>query len=385
MKLKTLIGGIKKKKIFKEKRRKVDQIKVGFVVQMPEIWDKEAPLFEAMLSDKRFDAYLIIVPHYDLANSRLDQYGEERAYFVEKYPMSQIVLMNDLDDMVIDDSYDYIFYQRCWEIYIPDQLRCKNVINHAITCYIPYCYHGAPEPMSYYRTDFFRYLCKFYCCSVDQYEQVKNIDRLSCDYLGYPVIDSVKYEPNAHSTINILWTPRWTDSPEVGGTSFNRNRDAILSISELYSNVKLVLRPHPLTFENAIKQGWMTEPEIEEYKKRVITSGASFDKNKIIEDTFVDTDILITDFSSSIITYFLSGRPIIYCADYNFVMIDTFRDIIQSTYIARNWNETLKILNDLINGHDPKYDERRKIIEKIKKTGSSVDDIMRDLYNTIVE
>ncbi len=62
----------KKKYILNNKRNKKNQqIKVGFIVQMPEIWDKEAPLFEAMVDDGRFDACLIIVPHYDFANSRL--------------------------------------------------------------------------------------------------------------------------------------------------------------------------------------------------------------------------------------------------------------------------------------------------------------------------
>ena len=61
-----------------------DKIKVSFIVQMPEIWDKEAPVFEALLRDDRFDACLIVVPHYDYSKDKLCSYGDELEYFRNK-------------------------------------------------------------------------------------------------------------------------------------------------------------------------------------------------------------------------------------------------------------------------------------------------------------
>ena len=135
---------IKSRTYQKKKKNKNNKIKVGFLVQMAEIWDKEAPVYEKMVSDNRFDVYLIIVPHYDLSTNKLSKYSTEKYYFLRKYPDANIILLNNILDNPIDSSYDYIFYQRCWENYLPKQLRCKNVIKYAMTCYIPYCYHCAP-------------------------------------------------------------------------------------------------------------------------------------------------------------------------------------------------------------------------------------------------
>ena len=57
----------------------------------------------------------------------------------------------------------------------------------------------------------------------------------------------------------------------------------------------------------------MTERDVENYKNSVKEHGASFDKNEIVGDTFRQTEILITDYSSIILEFFLSGKPVIYC------------------------------------------------------------------------
>ena len=374
----------KKKHIVNTKKHKVrNAIKIGFIVQMPEVWDKEAPVFEALLEDKRFEVCMIIVPHYNFSKSCLEKYGEEQRYFEGKYPKVTAILLKDENDMPIDDSFDYIFYQRCWEHYLPPQLRCKNVIQHAITCYIPYCYHESPESTKYYQKKFFWYLNKFYCCSKDQYEQVKQIKGVECNYFGYPAIDTIQYMNSSHDSINILWTPRWTDDPEFGGTSFNRNRNRIFDLFKLSPDIRLTLRPHPLTFENAIKQGWMMPSDVNDYKEKVNKMGAALDNNKLIEETFQSTDVLITDFSSAIITFFLSGRPIIYCADYGFPLTDTFQNIMNSIYIAKDWADIYRITQDLINGKDPLYGKRQEVIKHIELRASSVDDIINDLVITV--
>ncbi len=385
VRLKKISDSSKKKEaILKEKRdRKGNRIKVGFIVQMPEVWDKEAPLFEAIIKDNRFDAYLIIVPHYDFAKSKLGKYGEEKRYFIERYPDAKTILLSDEQDMVIDKSFDYVFYQRCYENYLPEQLRCKNVINFAMTCYMPYCFHGAIEKTSYYEKEFFFFLNKFYCYSRAQCEQVNNIKGVNCSYFGIPAIDTLNYSIRQHDSINILWTPRWTDDPNVGGTTFNKYRENILEILNVDKILKLILRPHPLTFENAIKQRWMTESEVEEYKERVVNSGALFDSNKYIEDTFLDTDILITDYTSSIISFFVSGKPIIYCAGSDFEMIDTYRYMIDSLYVAKEWDDVLKFVGQLMSGNDPLFEKRQNIIQNIKGDGLSVERIIKDLVESI--
>ena len=360
-----------------------DKVKVGFIVQMPEIWDKEAPVFEVLLRDDRFDACLIVVPHYDYSKDMLCSYGDELEYFRVKYPDVSIITLNNTDDDIIDDSYDYIFYQRCWELYLPVQLRCRNVIKHAMTCYTPYCYHCVPEDHSYYSNYFFWYLNKFYCCSEDQAEEVTKIGNIESVYLGYPGFTSLDYYKKNSSNINILWTPRWTEDDHYGGSCFYRYKDKILDLLDISDSISLKLRPHPLTFENAVKEKRMTEVEVKEYIEKINSSGASFDNNKIVGETLRDTDILITDFSTVVVFYFVSGRPIIYCSDTNIPMTGLFRQILDSVYIAKSWEDVYRITKDLVNGIDPLFEKRQEVIRKMDVSKDSVGKIVEDLYKSI--
>ena len=100
-------------------RRKSDRrIKVGFVVQMPEIWNKEAPIYEKMAEDSRFDPWLIVVPSFNLVTNKLGSYGKELEYFQQSYPNAHILTASDLSEdfrRLKRCGFDYGFYQRCWE------------------------------------------------------------------------------------------------------------------------------------------------------------------------------------------------------------------------------------------------------------------------------
>ena len=373
----------KSKTLTKKKNSSHKTIKVGFIVQLPEVWDKEAPLYENMLLDKRFDCYLIIVPNYDIVHNKLAKYGEEKKYFYKKYPNANIVLLKNKHDNPIDDSFDFVFYQRCWENYLPKQLRCKSISRYAMTCYIPYCYHCAPETTDYYRNDFFWYLSRFYCCSKEQHFQVSKIRGVTSTYLGFPVLETIKHQfsTNDNSKVNILWTPRWSDDLSLGGTAFKKYKDNIFELKDVSDNVNLVLRPHPLLFENAIKNKWMTDTEVNQYYSTIKEKGALLDENEFIEETFNNTDILVTDFSSSIVFFFLTGRPIIYCTEQIFKVTKVYKCIYECLYIAKSFEEVKQITADLVNGIDPLYEKRQETIKKIKGKPGSVERIKNDLLN----
>ena len=374
---------IAKRNILRRKREKANStIKVGFIVQMPEVWDKEAPVYERMITDKRFDAWLIVVPKYDFIQKKDGDLGEECEYFLKKYPCCNYIL-HDKNKWHLDDSFDYIFYQRCWEEYLPEDLRSKHVIKKALICYTPYCYHGAPESTSYYQT-FFRYLTNFYCCSIDQRDQVKEIGHIDARYMGFPLFDTLKYDKSLNSSnlIKVLWTPRWTDDDYLGGSTFLDYKDKILDLTG-NKKVKLILRPHPLAFDKAMRDQEMTKAEVDAYRIKVMESGASFDENAMIEETFVDTDLLVTDFSSVIISFFLSGRPIIYCAKFDIDTTDIFRRILDVTYKAPDWNEVLQLVENISEGRDPLKEKREALISQLSIPHNSVEHILDDLEQSL--
>ena len=367
-----------KTRIIKRKRQRSDIIKVAFIVQMPEVWDKEAPLFETMTNDKRFEPWLIIMPHYDFAENKLGEHGEDSFFFLKKYPYCHCVLYGQ-DAWELDESFDCVFYQRCWEVYLPEELRCKKTIKKAVTCYIPYDYDGAQEKPTFYQTSFFRNLSLFYCCSQEQCDQVLDIGLENARFLGFPAFDRLDYPlKNKGNNVKVLWTPRWTNDC-FGGSNFFAYKDHILDLAKL-PGIELVLRPHPLTFDNAVREGIMTKDDVSLYKQKVLHCGACFDQNKMIAKTFIDTDILITDYSSVIILFFLSGRPVIYCGKKNFTLVDTFDKILNASYVASDWDSVMRIVNDLKNGLDPLMEERKNVIQQISPQKNSAERIKEDLY-----
>ena len=66
-------------------------------------------------------------------------------------------------------------------------------------------------------------------------------------------------------------------------------------------------------------------------------------------------------------------------------MTETFREIIDSLYIARDWNEVQEYITELINGNDPLYIKRQSILSKISSGGSSIEKIIEDLHKSIAD
>ena len=372
------------------KRNDNKKIRVGFIVQMPEIWDKEAPIFEAMQKDSKFDPLLIIVPSYDISKSNYCDYGYELDFFLKKYSNSNIIVAyenkhwRDLKELKLD----YVFYQRCWESYLPVQYHTKNVIKYSKTCYIPYCFHALDLDESYYNTNFFTYLYMFFCCSKDQYEEVPYRKYRHCVFLGYPSLDNNSHYNDLFADgtkKTILWTPRWVNDDNTGGSTFLKYLYNIPELISSHDNIRLLLRPHPLSFQYAVKTGALTNDEVMNYKNRMKELGITFDDNAFIEETLKVTDILISDFSSILIHYYLLGKPLIYCSSTDVKFSRTYKYIIQSSYIAKNWDDVIKYSKMLICGKDPLAIERKNKIESIcNEHVGAIEKIIKELIENVL-
>lgn len=374
--LQSVLGNIRLKRIA-QKRSTGKTIKVGFIAQMPEVWDKLSRIYEAMCDDPDFEPWLLLVPQYDLTHGRLNMlYGEERAFFINRYKNGNFLEMveNNTVKSIKNCGFDYIFFQRCYDSYLPDALHTSKVVRYCKTCYVPYCYHASMDGKKYYRTGFFGNLYLFFCSNRDQVEWSKTASRRKAVYLGYPWLDKIDVFTGKINN-RILWTPRWCDDPATGGTTFFEYKDRFFDLVKT-NDVKVTIRPHPLTFQNAVREGKMTDEEVTIYKDKLAQAGIKLDQNALVEETFENTDVLITDFSSIIINYFLSGKPIIYCSDTEIGFSETYQSIIDSSYIARSWEEIETIVQNLLAGNDYLKEKRLNAIEKIKGQGDAVANIL---------
>ncbi len=359
---------------FDRAERKEGKIRVGFIAQMPEVWNKNAPVFEAMLGDARFDPFLIAVPSFDLVKGGLKEYGEELSYFEHRCPKERILTTETLGlefEKLPEQNFDYVIFQRCWELYLPKRLHAKSVLKHSKTVYIPYCFDLLHEPKSYYQTPFFRYSYLTFAPSKEQCVQMKAYGCPRTVYEGYPSLEASAESGSVHGKeypLTVLWTPRWTEADHYGGTSFYDYREDVLGFVKRHPDVRLIFRPHPLLYENAVKEKKMTEEEMADLLQRYREAGILIDANADVNDTLTETDVLLTDFSSIIVNAFLYGIPILYLKDLpGSPLYEPFTSMTKLLYYPKTWAEAEKETDRLLAGEDAGKEDRKALLSAIRK------------------
>ena len=87
----------------------------------------------------------------------------------------------------------------------------------------------------------------------------------------------------------------------------------------------------------------------------------TIDKNADYLPLFYSSDCLVTDLSSVVPEYLLTGKPIIYCKNKKTVN-NIEGKITEGFYTVHDWNELHSTINQLINGIDPLKKTREKLI-----------------------
>ena len=359
---------------------------------MPQLWDKQSSVYLRMCSDETFETYLFIVPAYDLIHSKIDEYGQEKEYFIRQCQKGTYILSKQGKEWIDIEKYglDYLFYQRPYDPYLPDSLKSTTTVRFTKICYIPY---ATPEIKNtgIYPRYFFRNLYLGFMENRDGAE--KNIEtyRKNCGRniqhflnIGYPVFERCINHREECKYKRYLWTPRWTYDPIVGGSHFMEYYSQLTDFE--WNDATLMVRPHPMMWDNFIKTKLINGADktkiLAEWDKRHI----EVDRNESIEETFFKTDIMISDRSSVIPMFFLTGKPIIYCPFESMEYGGLFNSIYPGLYIANNWSELENHIRMLMNKKDPLLSIRKQIItDKFSCNYSATDNIVqtikKDFYN----
>ncbi|MBO4835872.1 MAG: CDP-glycerol glycerophosphotransferase family protein, partial [Lachnospiraceae bacterium] len=182
--------------------------------------------------------------------------------------------------------------------------------------------------------------------------------------VGYPAFETYHALVTKEGKNRILWTPRWTYEEAYGGSHFFEYIDAFIQFAKDHPDVTLTIRPHPLMFDQLIEQKTMTLEDVEQIKRRCADAGIRFDTNRIVADTFTETDILVTDYSSLIKLFLVMGKPVLYCKT-NIAVNTEFEELMQAMYLSDNWDEIEKTLMDLTSGKDDLKEKREQMVSDI--------------------
>lgn len=390
-----------KKNINRVKQKSGEKLNVVFLMQYIPSWSKVKSLYNCMKNDCRFNVYLLCVPmekeHKDFDQSVYDNNPTFEWFIQNGYDeaINSLISCNKFFDLKTLHP-DYVICTRPYNNLLPCCYTSQELSKYCLVCMISYGVNlsSIGEDVGL-NSEFFRYVHNYYVDTEETRSIVENKFRIQCIsktfravIKGIPVLEYMLQQKCNVLEIcknrRLLWTPRWSTDKKIGGSNFFNYKDVLLEYAKESECTDLCIRPHPLMFPNFIKTGEMTETEIDSFFAYVKALGnVRIDTSGEYITTFWNSDVLITDFSSILIEYFITAKPIIYCnSSIDIEYLNIMRDILDTCYVVNNSNELLHYLNQLKKGIDPLKEKREKLVQSIinKYAINASNNIADDIY-----
>lgn len=358
-------------------------IKVVFLCQYMPAWSKNKQLYEALKSDARFKTMLLCVPNRISANQLLDPddlSNDTYDYFSSQGytdAVNALVGKNEWLDLSAEHP-DYVICNR-YDRPMPIPYTSTELSKYTRICFIPYdgmALRKVRESVGDKR--FISNTFCFFSGSEESRIKMQRWNRILCRlklshsvYFGMTSVENVykaKDDPCetwdfAKSPFRVIYAPRWTTEPIWGGSSFLKYRRYFFDLADHHPGIAVLVRPHPLMFDNFVKTGLMTAEEVSAYREQCAARpNIRIDENKEYHATFWNSSALVMDFSSILVEYFVTEKPIIYLTydekiEYNELM----QAILSGCYIVNNEEELASTLENLAEGRDPLAERRAEV------------------------
>ncbi len=387
---------ISKLKQLAQPQKKTDRkIKVVFIVQLLEIWDKQCDIFEEMRRRSDIDVKLLVVPKFDFVKKQIvNDYTDN--YFLKTYPQEAVRALDEngkcLDVRTLHP--DYLFYPRPYDHYLPFELRGPQMVGDVKCCYVPYGYllsdsfiHECTDK-AFFRNMYLAFLESDAILKIMKQKNAATVKKGLQHFVnyGYPSLAPFcKIQPRDEIK-TVLWTPRWSYDARIGGSHFFEYKDTFLKLSEKYPDVRFMFRPHPLMFEEFVHGGRMTQEEVDIFLKQLEERGVYYDKGTMLQETAKQVDLLITDFSSIVISMFCTRKPIVYCNS-QIPMNIISEEMKNAMYNVDNEQQLEENVSALLEGKDVLKEKRFEIVANEEKmhlhaAEKIVNAIAEDFINT---
>lgn len=362
-------------------------IRVGFLCQYLPSWAKIESIYQMMEKDDRFEPVLIALPD-DILHGQRENPDDLRnpihEYLLEKGYSKAI------NALIGKDSYldlkklklSYIFYPRPYNGRLPASYSSQVVSRYCRILLIMYGILLSKDLTDVVlNRDFMRNVyCYFaeeaYICKTNIHRgwlaHKLGLQKSVC--LGLPVLENLLACRDQHSPswdfsqnqFRVIWTPRWTTDKTEGGSNFFTYYQHLLDYAQEHPDMDLLFRPHPLTFSNFISTGEMTQQQVDDYLARIAAiPNTSLDKQSQYEATLWESSVMISDFSSMMAEYLITGKPLIFCTSNMEMELTAFGNrLAEGCYCVDNRQELFETLQMLYSGNDPKRELRQQIVQE---------------------
>ena len=381
------------------------KIRVGFMLQVPNNFAVIEPVYDAVCRDPGMEPVVLLMPELTFAlYVKITRVDWEKTYSFghEKCGEHCVETWNPKTQTWLDPAelqLDYVFIPRPYETYLPKMYRASALRRLCRVCFVPYSSPLLEDWHLMYNTHFIRNVSLLFCekeaSAAYVREKIGPTVRSGDQKVfnsGFPKFDGVVSgeglesdawpRPREKSGFRVLWTPRWTLDPKLGGSSFLKYREEMIRWAEEDADVDLLFRPHPLALETYVREGILTREEEERYLLRYEQCGnAAVDRKSTYYDTMWSSDALITDVSSMLMDYMFTGRPILYCPTPagNTTSEDprmAIASMLEGMYIVHDMSEIHGTVAELRAGQDPKKEIRARLAAEMRRSGHIGADIV---------
>ena len=385
--LRALPRHIKRKLVRNENARSHHgKIKVVFICQYIPAWSKNKCLYETLKRDPRFEAILLCIPNRiranhlqgpnDLSNDTYE-YFTDHGYKEAVNPLIGKNMWMDLKSM----CPDYVIYNR-YDRPMPAAYTSSQVSQYAKVCLIIYGCALLKSEESMIDKTFSSNTFYFFAESEGirsvflRTNRLLNILKLSTAVCcGITAVENALNAKNdkapawsfTDNGFRIMYTPRWTTDPTWGGSTFLQYKDFFFQYADDNPTAGVLVRPHPLMFENFISSGILSKDMVDIYYSDCESrKNIRVDKEKEYLSSFWNTSVLVSDYSSMIIEFFATGKPIVYLTyndsiDYT----EQMQEMLSASYLVSDESQLKNVLDNLKLGIDPLKEKRSEVFKRV--------------------
>lgn len=372
-------------KVLKRLRKKKDKIKVIFIVESNQKWGWQS-VYDELKKDSRFELLLVTLPLTTRFKDKIYPQKEDIEFFSQR-------------NMPIIDGYDYkneicidlkelgadiIFYTHPWFVDV-HKIPPSITSEFALTCAVSYGFNlveskcwGTTTPRNFCSNLWTMFAeSKWHKPFYENGTNLKNKDILFVT--GYPKMDAYNLPVNPefekiwkdenHTKPRIIYAPHHSIERDggFGMSNFVEQAQFFLDFAKNHPQYEFLIKPHPVLKSKCEATGFMTGEEYENYIEqwRELPNWNAYTLGNYY-DVFKTSDILITDSSSFLGEYFVSGKPIVLLESKSRMPFNDFGlELRKGMYKPQEVEEIENILEEIFeHGNDSLKETRDRIIKK---------------------
>lgn len=394
----------------KRKVEKGQKVKVFFMTHDSSVFGC-ASVYWSMVKDELFEPYIYVVSRRDVGYiAFMDDVDKDVRYFMERgYRVIKGYDENGNPKDLHEFRPDILFYDipKLYGAAGTAYNRLEQLNWEYLTCYVPYGLMMVDSFYYHYHTKCIRETWKFFIDTSADFKRVladSDFNGFNTVMGGYPKFDEYnKSLSDLPDKINngkpiVIYAPHHSLFASNNFATFDLYKDFMMELVINNPDINFVIKPHPLLpyqINARAQEGKInfTRKDYEDYlqKWNSLDNGYVADEGDYIK-YFKKCQCMITDCGSFIGEFFPSLKPCIYLfnprkkrqAD---VYTPLAKNILDTYYIARNKDELVENINEvIINGNDDKLEKRKKLLSaEFGDIGHSGEKICKYLHNIIEE